>query len=437
MTTAIGGESAANPPENQPHMPPGSPADTGAAAPRTLAQGGRDRLLTTIRAVSMMMVVLTHVAFSNVKPNATGIEPVADALPVDIFSWLIAWVAAFFATGGALSRHSGKTPLLRWWARRGPRLVAPYYVFIAIIIPIEFVLAYYEPLGICADFGIKQVVAHAVPPPAECTGMLGGPLWFLFVYVPLALFSPWLVKIYDSRLRIIAPAVAIGALLVLDLSVASGTIGQAATLGSSAFSAANALAYLAHLFLFWGLIYYAGFFYADGYLDNLGRKALYLALAFAALCAVMVLAGPWPGQVFGAWHRGGNQFPPTLAWGAAFLAWMFLLIWLRNPIEMLALRKIPGKIVDWFANRSLTILIWHMTAFTLLYWFVRSIGFLPTLDGLPVGVSRLIWTILVFAVTVPVVDLFYPVERWSDRAGKALERRYVSYKSKRNAPAQP
>ena len=402
--------------------------------PRTLAEGGHDRLITVVRGAAMVIVVLAHTGFSVVKQNGRGITMVSDGVFIDLVSWSVAWVAAFFATGGAVSRRSGKTPIVQWWARRAPRLLMPYWFFAVIMVPIQFLLAATNPMGVCQNFGIKHALAWIVPPPPDCLGLVNIALWFLFIYIPIALFAPWLVKVYDSRFRWIAPVAALCILIVLDLGNATGAIGAAAIPSVVSLGTPHGILSLFHLFLFWSLCFYVGFIYADGYVARLGKWLLPAAIGLAALTAAMILVGPWPENVFGTWARGGNQFPPTLAWFFGFLAGSFFLIWLRKPIEAFSDRKVPEKIFDWLANNSLSILIWHMVPATILYWAARSAGILPELDGLPVALVQAVWFCLSFLMLIPVVNLVAPVEALSDRVGKDLEARV---KHRRRLGPQP
>ncbi len=368
-----------------------------------------------MRGLSMICVVLVHIFVVEVTAEGTGtqIPQGWKGWRLDLLSWGIVWVTCFFVASGALSRKTGNVPLVGFWRKRLLRVLVPYYVFVAILVPIEIFLWKAVPDGVCGDFSTKKILTWVMPLHEDCLGLAQGPLWFLQVFLPVALLSPLLARLYDSRFRWAIP---VGTLFILgffDFLWYSERLDQVIEIGADSFDPVVGFLFSFHVQLYWTLVFYFGFFYADGYVQRLGKKLLPLGLGFAALTFVMVRFGVWGGNVFGYTWEGGNQFPPTMAWmSGSFSAW-FLIVWARDPIVNWSMRKRVAPVVDWLANRSLTLLIWHMIGYTMVYWVVRFSGLLPNFQDLPTFLERVLWLVLTLPVIVFLVNLFYPLEKTS------------------------
>ncbi len=391
----------------------GTTAETKAPA----RSGGRDRLITAMRGLAMFAVTIVHIPLSYVSADGRSFLGIDAKYKVLWVSWIFAWVlSAFFAASGALSRTAGKrTTWRRYWWDRGWRLLLPYYVFAAVNLPLRFVVKAAAPEGMCGGWSLKHAVTWIVPGHPDCFGLPLGPQWFVMVLIPLVLAAPLMVRVYESRLRHVAFFGAVAVVLFMDVFRYSGAV--ALDLGNvTNYQKQQPLALLwlvGQLFLVWGTFFYAGFYYADGVVDRMRAKLLPLAGGLIALTVLLVAFGPWPlRMVGGAVRRNpGNQFPPTFAWLTANFAALLLCVRFRDVIERFTLRDRVKPVVDWFAERSYTVYLWHIMAFVAVYWAVRAGGLLPSVESVPALITQILWWLVTLAVLFPIVQLFYPLER--------------------------
>lgn len=376
-----------------------------------ISTGGRDRLLTALRGISMGLVVVVHVGFAEVGP--TGLRSLAPNLPIDLMSWALVWViGSFFVASGAVLKRSGQMPLLAFWRKRGLRLLVPYYVFAVLVLPVQFLIL--EPLGVCpnlSDHTLAKALTWIFPLHVDCNGIAQGPFWFLMVFIPICLAIPLLVRIYDSWCRWWFPVVSLAVLVILDLLLVTGATPNPNSafvdrLASSAggFSPFALLFLSFHIYLFWTVVLYAGFFYADGYPARLGRKLLPIGVGLLAVLAILVIWGPYNENSFGySWPGSyGNQFPPTITWMVGTFGWLAIFIYFRDWIERQSLRPRIAPAVDWLASKSLTILIWHLMVLEFAVLALVALGFFTTIEGWPLLAQQLFWEVVVWVLLVPV-----------------------------------
>lgn len=419
---------------------------TAASAPP--AASGRDRLITAIRGFSMVAVVIVHVGFSRI--DGVHFSVLAPNVWLDIASWCLVWViGGFFMSSGALLKRSAEMPVLQFWRKRALRLLVPYYVFALIVVPVEYLL-FNKALGVCSDFGAQKIATWVGPMHMECLEAAQGPGWFLAVFIPIVLALPWLRRLYDSRARYWFPAVSFVALVGFDVFMFSqdGKFYFSAfvqNVANGGFNPAALAVTVAHTLLFWTIVLYGGFFYADRIPQRLGTKLLPLGLGLLFVMAALVTVGPYNENAFGfSWPGStGNQFPPTITWMLGTAGWFCVFMYLRRPIEAWSNGLRTGRVLDWCAKNSLTILIWHMTLYSFLYWALRFAGggdvsepgvFIGWLDSLPDGLSRPLWVASVWALLVPFVNVMVRVE---ERAMKLVDGRVGWVSDRLAARRQP
>ena len=167
--------------------------------------------------------------------------------------WLATWVLqvmpVFFFVGGfsnmvswqALERRGGG--YVEYLSGRMARLLGPVLVFVAVWLSIPPVLG---RLGLAGEQ--VQLVGK----------VMGQPLWFLGVYVVVVALAPVMVRLH-RRFRLWVPATLAAAAAAVDaVRLAAGM---------------RKVGYL-NLLVVWVLVQQLGFFYADGTLERLSRRAL-------------------------------------------------------------------------------------------------------------------------------------------------------------------
>lgn len=383
---------------------------------------GEDRLLTVFRGISMVLVVGVHIGWTQVTPKGTGSEPAFHGLVMDLMTWAIVWVSLFFVASGALMRNSDRIPYRVYLRDRLLRLLIPYYVFALIVLSAEVFLWKAFPESVCGNFSAKKAITWVLPLHEDCLGLAQGPLWFLQVFLVFAILAPFMVKLFDSKLRHWVIPATLGLLGVFDYLWLSGAWERPTTIGAATAGDIGPILWIViHVHVFWFLVFYLGFYYAQGYTRRLEGRYLEIGLGLAGLTFLLVAGipglfdGPYGPRVFGYLWDGGNQFPPTLAWLSGTLAASFIILWARKPIVTWSWRDRVSPVIEWLARNSLTLLIWHMIAYEIAYWTVRLLGglgfFEDTLRGFSPIVERVAWLALTVPLIVLIVNLFSPLER--------------------------
>jgi hypothetical protein len=232
------------------------------------------------------------------------------------------------------------------------------------------------------------------------------PLWFLAVFLLLAMVAPAQHRLHRRHPWLLLPLLPVLALLLDRLQ---GT-------------ALAPLGYLNYLVVF-GFSQELGFLYADGALVR-ARRRWWLAATAGALGALLVLTGPgpYPVSMLGLpGQRVSNMLPPSVCviavgvvqLGLVMLARPALLRWLERPR---AWRTVVA------ANSAvMTLFLWHITGLVL----AAGAAYLAGLALPPIGSARWwaekpLWLAAAAAVTAALVLLFSPVERAAAaRAGSA------------------
>ena len=127
--------------------------------------------------------------------------------------------------------------------------------------------------------------------------VMGQPLWFLGVYVVVVALAPVMVRLH-RRFRLWVPATLAAAAAAVDAVRLAAGIHQ--------------VGYL-NLLVVWVLVQQLGFFYADGTLERLSRRAL-AGLTAAGLASLVVLTGTgmYPPSMVGLPGDRSSMSPPTV-----------------------------------------------------------------------------------------------------------------------------
>jgi hypothetical protein len=383
---------------------------------------GEDRLLTVFRGFSMIFVVGVHIGWAQVTQRGTGNEAAFSGWPIDLASWGIVWISLFFVVSGALMRNADKVPYRVFLRTKLIRLLMPYYVFVAVLVPVEIFISKAFPDSVCGNFSAKKIATWILPLHEDCLGLAQGPLWFLQVFLVFAILAPFIVRLFDSKARHWVIPGALFALALFDYLWLSGVWGRPIAIGAaSAEDAGLLLVFVLHVHVFWGLVFYLGLYYADGYTKRFEGHYLRVGVLLSILTVLLVAGipglfdGPYGTQVFGYMWDGGNQFPPTLAWLVGTLAASAFILWARKLIVTWSWRPLVAPAIDWLSKNSLTLLIWHMVAYEIVYWTIRLTGRLPffeeTLRGISPVLERLTWLTLTIPLVLLITALFAPIEQ--------------------------
>ena len=321
----------------------------------------RDRYIDFLRAASILGVVLGHWLSSLVSFEG-GFLSVRNAAGIVPGTWLVTWVLqvmpVFFFIGGfsnataleSTARRGGTTGA--YLRRRLFRLLRPVAVFLAVWAAILLGLRLSGAVG--PQFTRSLVV-------------LFGPLWFVGIYLVVVLLAPLTHRLH-RRAGLAVPA-------VLALSVAVLDVLRVA-LKATAVGWPNVI-------LVWTWAHQLGYFYADGSLVRGGRR-LFAALGAAGLAGLVVLTniGVYPRSMVGTgFERASNMSPPTVCI-------LFLTLWLvggsmllREPVARWLGRPGPWKAVIFANSIIMTVFLWHLPAFVLVFFLMRWAGLVAPAPG--------------------------------------------------------
>jgi peptidoglycan/LPS O-acetylase OafA/YrhL len=342
----------------------------------------RDRYVDFLRVVSIVTVVLGHWTMTAVGRSAGGLSA-GNVLATTPGLWLATWVLQvmplFFVVGGfsnmvswqALERRGGG--YVEYLSSRMARLLRPALVLAAAWMVLPLVLA-----GLGLPAGQVDLVAK----------VMGQPLWFLGVYLVAVALAPAMVRLH-LRFRLWVPvALAAAAAAVDAVRLAAG---------------AEQFGYL-NLLMVWVLVQQVGFFYADGTLARLPRRAL-AGLAAAGLGAMVLLTGTglYPPSMVGLPGEQSNMSPPTICIVALTVWQVALVMLLRGRLSAWLARRRPWTAVIAVGSMAMTLYLWHITAMVALYGLVLAVhGPLPSPGGGLWWATRPLWLALLAAVLVPI-----------------------------------
>lgn len=361
----------------------------------------RDRYVDFLRALSIYVVVLGHWLVTVVywkDGRLVGIN----ALEVIPGLWLTTWVLQvmplFFIVGGfsnfvtldSIARKGGNYTDFVY--QRASRLLKPTAVLLAIWLPLSIALELFFDLN---------------PRAYERSMMLlTAPLWFLGVYLIMIGLAPKMLKIHRSYGRAALATMAIGAVAVdlLGIHLKVPLIGA-----------------LNYLFV-WLFAHQLGFFFADGSLLRLSRRA-YLAMAAGGLLGLVVLTtwGGYSSNMVLIVYRRSNTNPPTLCIVVLTIWQLGLAMLLRDPISRILARRRPWAGVIALNAMMMTMFLWHMTAAVIIAVFAYPRGF----PGPPAGTAlwwilRPVWVAMLIVVLPALVAIFGRYER-----GRTSKRKQV------------
>jgi fucose 4-O-acetylase-like acetyltransferase len=375
-----------------PDSTPSSPSRRSFLTLADQTPAGRHRYVDFLRAFSICVVVLGHWLVTVIywqNGRLVGVNALEEIRGLWLATWVLQVMPMFFCVGGfsnlvtldSMARKGGN--YAGFIHQRASRLLKPTAVFLGVWIPVSIFLESFLDLDLRAfELSMKLLTA---------------PLWFLAVYLMMIGLAPKMLKIH-RRFGTRAPAaMAVGA-AVVDLL---GIVFDVPYIGG--------LNYL----LIWLFAHQLGFFYADGSLLRLGRKA-YWAMAAGGLAGLFLLdtfAGYSSNMVFNVDGRS-NTNPPTICILVLTVWQVGLAMLLREPVSKMLARRKPWAKVIALNTMMMTMFLWHMTAAVIIAAVVYPLGFPGPEAGTPQWwLLRPVWIAMLLAVLAGLVLVFGRYER--------------------------
>jgi fucose 4-O-acetylase-like acetyltransferase len=372
----------------------------------------RDRYMDFLRALSILVVVFGHWLIGMIYWR-DGVIGTRSAIGVTNWAWALTWLLQvmpiFFFVGGFSNyvtfRSARREGLSTWsWTRtRLMRLFAPSLIFIGVWVVIQVVLH-------VGDVGAQTTpFLRGVRPPGATVPF--GPLWFLGLYAVVLLVAPVMIRLHE-RFGLAVPAV-----MVLG-TVAMDALGFVAGL--------KGFRYLNVVFVMF-LPHQLGFFYADGRLRGLPRRA-YVAMALSGLVALVLLTNPIFGEMGDRWFPGvghypksllgtdvepiSNAYPPTVCFMAMVFWSIGVVMLLRERASRWLQRKGPWKFTIVVNSVIMTLFLWHMTAYLVAILLLWPLGFGQTdATELRWWLERPIWIAVPGAILLGLIVVLGRFER--------------------------
>ncbi|WP_220449398.1 acyltransferase family protein [Nonomuraea longispora] len=346
----------------------------------------RDKYVDWLRALSLIVVVVWHWAFTILEWKPHGPEPTSPlgfTSGLWILTWLLQVLPLFFYVGGhvhLLSWNRAKTRgvgIGSFVLRRIRALALPALVL----------------SGVWAVIGAVVTWAFGVDWMWRVVLLVLSPLWFLGVYLVLIALLPvalWLHNRYD----VLALIWLGGAALVIDVVRFSYGVDRVGWL---------------NMLIVWGLAHQAGFFYDRVVaLPRRYDKGLLWTGLFALFG--LVYSGIYPGSMVGVpGDKWSNMAPPTFVIVALLLFQIGLVEVLRPSMERVLVRPGWRRVNDFINRYSLPLFLFHTTgmaiALGLSWWWFGTMGTQIPPD-LKWWLERPIAIIGPLICTAPVIYLF-------------------------------
>jgi hypothetical protein len=346
---------------------PSQVASRGAPEPLRLGElaaatpASRDRYVDFLRAASIGVVVLGHWLSAVVgwKDGALSVRNAVGLVPgLWCTTWLLQVMPLFFFIGG-FSNFTSMGSMLRrgesvssFMRSRFVRLLKPTGVFLGTWF---VVLAVLQVAGVLRPAHIRSTV------------LLFGPLWFLIVYLAITALTPFTRALH---LRFGIAVVAVMATFAVGMDVLRFSLRI------------PAVGWMNFAFV-WLLAHQIGFFYADGTLAR-ARRRVHMAIALGGLAGLLLLThnGVYPKSMVGTgYERVSNMSPPTVCimlltfWlvGATMYLRGWVNRWLAHPWNWKAVVAANSVIM--------TVYLWHITAYAVIFGVLAAIGFASSSPG--------------------------------------------------------
>ena len=351
----------------------------------------RNRYVDFLRAVSILVVIAGHWTAAAPYVWEDGGLGVTHMLTVAPWTRWLTWgvqvMPIFFFVGGfshgkswSSARAKG-TAYGAWLEARLRRLVWPVLALVAV----------WAGIAAIAHFHVPFAMIHTGSQMALI------PIWFLAVYVVVAM----LVPITHAAWR----RFGWGSFWALAGAAALGDVAY--------FSGHEALGWVNYLFV-WGAIHQLGFAWEAGRMPKPGQLVLEAAVALLLL-GLLIRYGRYPVSMVGVPTDAiSNTTPPKVVLLFLGFAQISLLLALEAPLRRWLARSVPWTAVVLVNGMIMTVFLWHMTALAFFVGLLHLCGDVGL--GLFPGTglwwaARPIWLAFLVLALVPLVLLFSRFER--------------------------
>ncbi len=301
----------------------------------------------------MTIVVFGHWAVFMVfweGDSIRGINALSVIPAIRPVTWIVQVMPLMFFLGGfanvrALDRRQGS--VASFLRDRLVRLLWPTAVFV----------------GAWLALGLVQAAADLAEPDLlrRAGDVAALPFWFLGIYLVAVGLAPVTLRLH-RRFRWWIPGLLAGGALAVDIVSRWEGMGD---LGAINYA------------LVWLLAHQAGYFYADGTLQRMGRAgaAAMAAVGFAGMVALISFFGYPVSMVEVPGQKTSNTAPPSI--GLIFLGlWLIglAMAW-REPVARWLADERRWRVVSGLNRVVLTAYLWHVTAITAAVAVFYPLGF--------------------------------------------------------------
>ncbi|CAB4566789.1 MAG: acyltransferase family protein [Actinobacteria bacterium] len=357
----------------------------GAGAAPADASAGRNTYVDFLRAVSLIVVVLWHWAFTIViweddGPHATN--PIGFTTGLWLATWLLQVMPLFFYIGGYAHLTSWTRAQARGvsiWSFTGRRLRQ-------LAVPALSLFAVWLVLGsvLGAVFDLTWV--------GRAVFLVVSPLWFIAIYLVLVALLPIAIRLHQRFDSIVIVFLA-GAALAVDIARFRYDLEW---LG------------MANMLFVWGLCHQLGFFYDR--IVALHRRIDW-TLLWAGLfgLAGLVFSGLYPGSMVGVPGERSNMAPPSICI-VALVAFQAGVVEIIRPAMQRRLARARWQRANELVNRfSMPLFLFHTTGMALhraVRYAIAGERNEPTSPDLWWWLSRPFAIVGPLLFTLPVIYLF-------------------------------
>ncbi|MGH2791173.1 MAG: acyltransferase family protein [Actinomycetota bacterium] len=353
----------------------------------------RERYVDFLRALSIIVVVFGHWLAAVVVWQDGSIGG-HNALDVVDGMWALTWILQvmplFFFVGGFANlkiwramRAKG-ADYTEYLHTRVVRLMKPTAIFIAFWMVLTLVLENID--AIPAD-GLRAA-----------TQLMGGPLWFLGVYLLVVTVAPVMVVLHE-RFRVAA---------VVGLGVAAAAIDVARI----AFEVPDIG--LLNFAVVWLFVHQLGFFYADGTFNRKDR-GFFAAMTAAGFFGLVLLTniGVYSRSMVGVSDGAvSNNAPPSVCICFLAVAMIGAAMLVRPAASRMLERRRVWALTIGVNTVIMTAYLWHLSAMVLAVLVIYPLGWPQPEAGTPAWWAlRPLWLGILTVFLIPLVAAFGRFER--------------------------
>lgn len=348
----------------------------------------RDTGIDFVRALCVLGVVLLHSLMVGVTVTDSGplFRNASDgSWWITPLSWVLQVMPLFFVIGG----FAGYTSLRRAELRGG---TAKEFVAARIH---RLVLPAVCTIGVVGVVLALLLIGDVPPELVTIAGYrYGQPLWFLGVFLLCQALLPLLAAAHRR-----APWITI-ALLVAAV-VAVDALRNATGLDGLGFM---------NLAFVWLALQQLGFFFADGLIDSLPRRArIVIGVAAVAALVVTFVTGVYSPDLI------ANINPPTASLLLVGVAHTMMLSLIRASLAVWSARPLPTRFRTFVTPRAMTVYLWHMPVLlamagaSAVFAIMTGIA-LPEPSSIGWWLTRPLWLATVLVLTALIALLLARIE---------------------------